>query len=178
IHLKYNENFITFEFAGLNYVNPSQSYFRYRLKNYDQHWTEIPADGVGRANYTGLPAGEYAFQVYGANNDKIWGDAYAELTVIIAPPFWATGWAKLLYALLFLMGVIGVIRYFNHRNHLKLLRKQELETQRQREELDQFKLNFFTNLSHEFRTPLSLIMTPLELLRAEVDDPAQIGRAS
>ena len=171
IRLKYDENFITLEFAGLNYVNPSKSYFRYRLENYDQGWTEIQGEGVGRVNYTGLPPGEYNFEVYAANNDKIWGDQYAALKIVVAPPFWATAWAKLLYGLLFVLAVVAIIRYFNHRNHLKLLRKQEMEAQRQREELDQLKLNFFTNISHEFRTPLSLIMTPLELLRKEADNP-------
>ncbi|SEK77846.1 Signal transduction histidine kinase [Parapedobacter koreensis] len=172
IHLKHHENFITLEFAGLNYVNPSKTYYRYRLENYDQGWTEIQTDGVGRVNYTGLPPGKYTFKVYTANNDRHWGDEYAELAIVISPPFWATAWAKLLYVVLALLAVLGIIRYFNWRNHLKMLRKQEMEAQRQREELDQFKLNFFTNISHEFRTPLSLIMTPLELLRNDVDDPA------
>lgn len=171
VQLKHDENFITLEYSGLNYVNPSKSYFRYRLGNYDQGWTEIQADGLGRISYTGLPPGEYTFQIYAANNDRLWGDEYGEIRIVVRPPIWATAWAKALYGLLFIAGIIGIVQYINGRNREKMIRKQELEAQRQREELDQFKLNFFTNLSHEFRTPLSLIMTPLELLQREVDEP-------
>ncbi|RZF57448.1 hybrid sensor histidine kinase/response regulator transcription factor [Sphingobacterium corticibacterium] len=170
IRLKHDENFITLEFAGMNFVNPSRTYFRYMMENYDQGWTEIQSDGVGRINYTGLPPGDYIFKIYTANSDKVWGEEYTEISIVIAPPFWATVWAKIFYSLLFILAVIVVLRYFNERNHQRLLRQQELESQRQREELDQFKLNFFTNLSHELRTPLSLIMTPLDLLIKEVAD--------
>lgn len=170
IALDYDENFITLEFAGLNYVNPSKTYFRYRLENYDKQWTEIRADGLGRANYTGVPPGSYRFRVYAANNDRVWADDYAELLIVISPPFWDTSWARLLYVVLFIGAIIAVVGLLNRQNHRKLVRKQELETQRQKEELDQMKLNFFTNISHELRTPLSLIMTPLDLLQKEVGD--------
>jgi len=170
IRLKHDENFITLEFAGLNFVNPSRTYFRYMMENYDQDWTEIQADGVGRINYTGLPPGKYTFKVYTANSDKVWGEEYREVDIIIAPPFWATAWAKALYATLFVLVIVAVVRYFNRRHRLRLQRQRELEVHRQKEELDQFKLNFFTNLSHELRTPLSLIMTPLDLLIKDATD--------
>ncbi|GGH08608.1 helix-turn-helix domain-containing protein [Sphingobacterium alkalisoli] len=170
IKLKYNENFITLEFAGLNYVHPSRSYLRYKMENYDQDWVEVQVDGVGRINYTGVPPGTYIFRVYAANSDKVWGDEYTEIKVVVNPPFWATIWAKALYMLLLVTAVMAIIHYFNRRNQEKIIRQRELEAQIQREELDQFKLNFFTNLSHEFRTPLSLIMTPLDLLAKEVKD--------
>ena len=170
INLKYNENFITLEFSGLNYVNPSRTYFRYRMENYDQDWTEILADGLGRINYTGLPPGDYIFKIYSANSDKIWGNEYTEIFIHVSTPFWLSIWAKIGYALLFLTAVLVIIRIVNARNRQRLVRQQELEKQKQKEELDQFKLNFFTNLSHELRTPLSLIITPLDLIIKEIKE--------
>lgn len=85
ITLKYNQNFITFEVAGLNYVNPSQTYYKYMLKNFNENWNEISGDGLGKITYTGLQPGKYSLIVYTANNDKIWGDAPCEITIIITP---------------------------------------------------------------------------------------------
>lgn len=170
IQLKHDENFISLEFAGLNYANPARTFFKYKLENYDQEWTEIQTDGLGRANYTGLPPGKYIFKVFTANNDKIWGDNFKELTIVIDPPIWATVWAKMIYTLLFIGAVIYLIKWIRMRNNRKIEIKRQEEEQKQKEKLEQMKLNFFTNISHEFRTPLSLIMTPLDLLRKEAED--------
>lgn len=170
IELKHDENFISIEFSGLNYANPSRTFFKYKLENYDQDWTEVQADGIGRATYTGLPAGKYHFKVYAANNDKIWGDDYSELTVVVKPAIWLTFWAKLIYMLLGLAALVYLVQWYRIRSHKKIEVKRKEEEQKQKERLEQMKTNFFTNISHEFRTPLSLIMTPLDLLRKEVND--------
>lgn len=91
IRLRHDENFVMIEFSGLNYVNPSHTYYKYKLLNYDKEWNEVVADGSGRATYTGLQPGEYKFVVYTANGDKIWGKTPAEITITIAPPFWGDG---------------------------------------------------------------------------------------
>lgn len=162
IILNHNENFISLEFSGLNYVNPLRTYFRYKLENFDKEWTEIVTDGSGKVTYTGLRPGTYNLVVYTANNDKIWGEVQSEMTILIKPPFWATTYAIVSYCLLFIGAVAYIIIFINRRNEKKVETQRLINEQKQKEELDQMKFRFFTNISHEFRTPLTLILMPLE----------------
>lgn len=157
LHLKYNQNFVTFEFSALNYVNPAQTYYRYQLEGMDESLQEVAAvNGVGRANYTNLPPGSYTLKVYaGANNE--WSDEYAQIKLFITPPFWKTPIAYALYLLLFLLLFYLSTSYYLKQKRIKMMRQQQ-------EYVDKLKLRFFTNVSHELRTPLTLILTPLDAL--------------
>lgn len=164
IRLKYFQNFVGFEFSALNYVNPTQTYYRYKLEGADKSWNEIKTtDGVGHANYTNLSPGTYHLKVFAANNSRRWGNQYAEITVIITPPFWKTPWAYTFYLLLFFGALYFSISYYIRWN------KQNMEKQ-QKADLDQLKYSFFTNVSHELRTPLTLILTPLDSILRRIED--------
>ena len=83
--LRHDENFISMAFPGLNYANPSHTYYKYRLKNYEEGWTETRAASLGRAVYTGLRPGTYELEVYAAGGDKAWSKEPARLSIVVPP---------------------------------------------------------------------------------------------
>lgn len=170
--LDYDENSVAFEFASLNLVNPAQTYFRYKLDGVDKDWIELlPEKGQASVVYNHLAPGDYVFRVMSAGNDHRWSGE-SSFVLLIRPPFWATVWAGLFYLLCVVASGYFIVRYLHLRNYRKLLRMQEEEAGRQREELNQMKFRFFINISHELRTPLTLILAPLEVLRKKAADAA------
>jgi signal transduction histidine kinase/ligand-binding sensor domain-containing protein/DNA-binding response OmpR family regulator len=169
IELNYDDNVISFEFAALDFWNPQKNQYAYIMEGFDEEWTHTNAS-IRLVTYTNLDPGEYFFKVKGSNNDGIWNEAGISLKIIIHPPWWATWWAYSIYGVLIVL-LIFVLRQYDLRRQ-KL--KQQLELEREHadklEEIDQMKSRFFTNISHEFRTPLTLILGPAEKIISESID--------
>lgn len=160
VRLPKYQHLLTFEYAALDFHNPSRIDYSYRLEPYEEDWNDV---GNRRfATYRDLPAGAYTFKVKYRIANEASGDNMASLQVIIPPKPWLSWWAYLLYAAV----LFAVVRqfYLYRRNRRKL--RQEIEMQKfqkeKMEELYNFKIDFFTQVTHELRTPLTLIMGPLE----------------
>lgn len=145
----YNQNVFTIEFALLNFIKSGKNKYEYKLDGFDNNWNEVATPS---ATYTNLPAGKYTLFVKGANNDGIWSKPIS-IQIVVLPPFWKAWWAYCFYVLLLAAIIFLVVRFF----FLRALIERE-------EELHQVKLNFFTNISHEIRTHLTLIMAPIDKL--------------
>lgn len=161
ITLKYRENMFSISFAALNYFHPEKNQYAYMLEGFNNEW--LTADGnLRKAAYTNLDPGDYVFRLKASNNDGVWTPAPLELHITILPPFWKTPLAFVLYLLLITGALILARKIVVDRERLRARIEQEKQEAQRIHELDALKIRFFTNISHEFRTPLSLIITPLE----------------
>lgn len=159
IEVPFHQNHLTFEFAVLNYSQSAKNRYSYYLEGYDHDWTELSNQRT--ATYEKLPPGEFFFHVRGTNNDGVFSFDRDPVRIIINPPWWKTWWAYSLYALMILALVLWGRQNIIRRERLKSrLRLERMELQKM-QEINQMKSNFFANISHEFRTPLTLILGPL-----------------
>lgn len=172
IRLRYGQNF-SIGYVALDYTSPMQNNYAYKLEGFDNDWNYVRKTRV--ANYTNIDPGEYVFKVKADNNDKISNNVITSIKVVVSPPFWRTYFAYFVYAALFCLLIFWIRQRGINNLKQQFARKQEdlrveqlIETQRreaaQLHELDKEKIQFLTNLSHEFRTPISLIAAPVEKL--------------
>jgi len=160
IVLKYSQSVFSIEFVALNYTHTEKNNYAYKLEGFDKKWNYIGEQR--KATYTNLNPGTYVFKVKASNNDGVWNNEGRSLTIIITPPWYFSWWAYLVYASLFFAAVYGYIFYNNRQAKLKYeIKLAHIETEKEKE-LHEKKLSFFTNISHEFRTPLTLIINPLK----------------
>lgn len=163
ITLDYDKANFSIDFAIPNYIRSKNNQYSYRLVGLENNWTTTKST---EAIFAIQNPGTYTFEVRGSNNDGVWNKVPTTLTVIVNPAPWRSIWAFLLYGIVIGLGLYGLIWIMKSKARLKQkLELEYLETKRI-EENNIAKLDFFTNISHEFRTPLTLILGPLQQILA------------
>jgi signal transduction histidine kinase/DNA-binding response OmpR family regulator/ligand-binding sensor domain-containing protein len=167
--LRHNETNLEIVFSSFNYLDPGKTRFAYKLEGVDSDWNYSPPNR-NFAVYNQLRKGAYVFTVKATGDNQLWSDEICKLTIVKKPAAYETPWAYAGYflAVLFLVGAalrIYVSRIYL-RNELQIVQLNK----RKSEELIQTKLRFFTNIGHEFRTPLTLIITPLTAIIGSLTD--------
>lgn len=163
IHLQHRQNVFTIHYAALSFINPERNEYAIRMEGFQEEWQKVGTET--QATYTNLNPGTYFFQVKASNNDGLWNEEGVVLTIIVSPPWFRTWWAWASYIFLF-CGIILVFYNFQLQRKIAQLEAHRLQ------ELDTVKTQLYTHVTHEFRTPLSLIQGPVE--RALTDPHYQL----
>ena len=149
LDLSYRQNTFSFGINCLDYKKPDGIYLEYQLENYDQIWRKAGSEKT--ANYVNVPPGEYVFKVRGTNSEGYWNKAGKSIELTISPPWWQTWWARLIGMLLGIMLLYALYRFQLNR---RLLEQERVQLK----EIDALKTRLYSNITHEFRTPLTLII--------------------
>ncbi len=170
LRLKHYQNHLTFEFSAADFVAPKRNMYRYRLIGADDKWTEAATENA--AVYANLRAGEYRFEVLTGGSRGVWNGKPATINIKVLPPWWLSFWAFLVYG----SGLVSAIFYV-YQNQVRRFQLQSNLDFEKREaqrlaEMNALKSSFFSSVTHEFRTPLTLILEPV---RQILDEKQHIG---
>jgi len=149
IRLKYSQNNFSFTFAALDYINPENISYKYKLEGFSNEWVSLGSNH--QVSFMNLREGNYVFSVKSSNDSETWDEKSAQIIIKVLPPPWKTWWAYMIYMIV-LLSMFVLYRLYT-------ISKQE---EKSLVLLEQMKLSFFINISHELRTPLTLITAPLE----------------
>src|SRR5688500_4178534 len=173
INLDFKQNF-ALSFVGLDYTAPEQNQYAYKLERFDKDWNYVGSSTT--ASYTNLDPGEYTFRVKASNNNGVWNNEGASIKIYVHPPFWRTAYAYIFYAI----AISGLVLFLRYKSIQRIKRryalKQEKKEAERVHELDRLKIKFLTNLSHEFRTPISLILGPVDKLLSDDNNQQSFGQ--
>lgn len=160
IELDANQNSFSLQVAALSYQAPEMNRLEYKLEGFDREWYAVGRNSM--INYSNLPYGSYTLRIKGSNSDGKWNEKERVLDIRIRPPFYLSTWAYVIYVVLALCSLAAIIHFFRRRTQLKHQQTMEKFEREKERELYTAKIDFFTNVAHEIRTPLTLIKSPLE----------------
>jgi signal transduction histidine kinase/ligand-binding sensor domain-containing protein/AraC-like DNA-binding protein len=170
--LPYNQDVFSITFAALDFSHTEKDRYAYAMEGFNDNW--LLTDGnQRRATFTNLDPGKYVFKVRSVNNSGELSDNETRLAITILPPFWKTPLAFLLYAIAIIAALWLARRIILQRAHMRFAMAQVRKEAQRMHELDLMKIRFITNVSHEFRTPLSLILSPADKLLKQAHEPEQ-----
>ncbi len=173
ITLKHNQDVITFEFAAMLFPSSSGCEYQIKMDNFDRNWRSIGKDGS--ATYTNLSPGKYVFKVRSRELGSEWADQYSALNIKIQKPFWLEWWAFLIYAILGVLMLQLFTKYVISWEKMKADLRFEKFSREKDVELYNLKQDFFTNISHEIRTPVTLILSSInKLLKSDEHSEEQL----
>lgn len=169
LHLTHREEIVSFTFSALDFRSPRKNAYAYYLEGFENDWNYVNAS-QREVTYTNLDPGSYVFRVKASNNDGVWNEDGVALSIFVSPPWWATQFAYLGYFMVLLTILIAVWR--SQVNKMRLTHQVEMEhlSAEHYHELDEHKSRFMANISHEFRTPLTLILGPVSNLLTQIRD--------
>ncbi|MCX6216035.1 ATP-binding protein [Spirosoma sp.] len=174
--LNHLQNFLSIDFSALEFNQSHKNQYRYKLVGLDKDW--VYSGNQATATYTSLPPNTYTLIVNASNTSSIWSPHVHSLRIVISPPLWATWWAYTAYALLLTGAIILFVRVRINRIRMRSLIELRERESIQLKHLDEVKSRFFANITHEFRTPLTLILTPLEQVLNESTNSPYHNRLS
>lgn len=173
LELSYKDNVFSLLYASLSYCIPTKNQYAYKLEGFDKDWNYVGSQN--KATYTNLPAGKYTFKVKASNNDGVWNEKGTSLKIVIHPPFYWSTTSKILYFILICIAFGFLIRFIVKRTEKKHTAEINKLNANKEKEVHEAKIKFFTMIAHEIRTPVSLIIGPLEkIMRSSVSLPTAV----
>jgi signal transduction histidine kinase/ligand-binding sensor domain-containing protein/CheY-like chemotaxis protein/AraC-like DNA-binding protein len=169
IDLPFDQAILSLDYVTLDYRGADKIQYAYKLEGWDKNWNYV--NNIRTANYSRLHEGTYVFKIKVSNGAGNWSSATSLLTVVVLPPWYRTWWAYFMYAILFVSAIYLYISYNKRQERLKYEIKLANFEKEKEKELTEKKLSFFTHISHEFRTPLTLIINPIKDLIQKIDTP-------